>query len=273
MTRELKRFEGAVALVVGASKGMGLASATQLAEEGAAVMLNARNAEELEAATNALGEAGGNVAGFAGNVVAEGGAEEVLAATKERFGPVTHIVNTVAVNTYHGPLLGISKKKFQQSMMGVNWPLLELIQVAFAQGGLAPGGSVVALSSIGARQVQPLLAHYSAAKAALESLIRHLARDLGPRGVRVNGVAPGLVATEYSRVLWEGPTGPAEAAMLPLQRLGKPEDVGNAVCFLLSREADWLTGVTIDVDGGRMLVGGEPRELIGNYSTAAPGEG
>jgi NAD(P)-dependent dehydrogenase (short-subunit alcohol dehydrogenase family) len=266
MSREPNRFDGAVALVTGASKGIGHAIAAQLASEGAAVMLNARSPEELAKAENAIGESGGKVASIAASVVDEDGAEEIVAATAETFGSIDHIVNVVGVNAFHGPLLEISRGKFERTMVGNTWPLIALVRAGL-EDGLDSGGSVVGVSSIGARQVQPLLAHYSAAKLALESLIRHLARDLGPLGVRVNGVAPGLVATDMSRVLWEGPTGGAESAMLPMQRLGQPQDIADATCFLLSSEADWLTGMTIDVDGGRMLVGGEPRELIGNYET------
>jgi 3-oxoacyl-[acyl-carrier protein] reductase len=82
----------------------------------------------------------------------------------------------------------------------------------------------------------------------------------------VNAVAPGLVETDMSRILWEGPTGPQEASLLPLQRLGQPEDIANAITFLLSAESAWITGVTLDVDGGRLLMGGEPRALFGAWN-------
>ena len=258
------RFAGKVAVVTGASKGIGLATAAQLAREGASVLLNARGEEELAAATASLGDLA--VAAYPGSVLDEGVAAAIVAEAAERFGGVDLIVNVVGINTWHGSLLTIPERKFAKALAGNAWPTVALVQAAL-EHGLSRGGAVVAISSIGARQVQPVLGHYSAGKAALESVVRNLARELGPLGIRVNAVAPGLVATEMSRALWEGPKASDEAALLPLQRLGAPEDVARAVCFLLAPDSDWVTGVTLDVDGGRMLAGGEPRELYGVYET------
>jgi NAD(P)-dependent dehydrogenase (short-subunit alcohol dehydrogenase family) len=129
--------------------------------------------------------------------------------------------------------------------------------------------AVVNVSSLGSRLLSPLNAPYCASKSALEVLTRTLAREIGPRGVRVNAVAPGIIRTEMSKVFWEE-HGEAEASMLPLQRLGEPSDIAAVVAFLLSDDAAWVTGVTIDVDGGRMLVGGEPRHLIGVFGDGEP---
>jgi 3-oxoacyl-[acyl-carrier protein] reductase len=116
-------------------------------------------------------------------------------------------------------------------------------------------GAVVNISTIGARKTLTSTAPYAASKAALEYLTRSLARELGPRGVRVNAVAPGLVRTRTSRVHWEGGRDAELARRLPLRRIGEPEDVADAVAFLLSEESSWITGVVLDVDGGSLLVG------------------
>jgi 3-oxoacyl-[acyl-carrier protein] reductase len=174
------------------------------------------------------------------------------------------IVSNVGINTWYGSMLGAGRSKFSRAAADNAWPLIALVQAGLDHG-LRDGGAVVAVSSIGARQVQPWLGAYAAGKAALESVVRNLARELGPRGVRLNAVAPGLVMTEMSRVLWDGGQIDEEASLLPLQRLGTPEDIAGPIVFLLSDEAAWITGATIDVDGGRLLVGQEPRHLYGNY--------
>ena len=98
------------------------------------------------------------------------------------------------------------------------------------------------ITTIGGRQTQPLVAVYTASKANLDVLTRTLARELGPRGIRVNGVAPGLVRTQMASALWEGDQERLEADLLPLQRLGEPDDVAGAVQFLLSADSSWITG-------------------------------
>ena len=110
---------------------------------------------------------------------------------------------------------------------------MALAQSAVAHG-LGEGGAIVAVSTIGSHSIQPEVAPYCASKAALEVLVRCLAYELGPRGIRVNAVAPGLVATDMSRALWEGDQEAHEAALLPLGRLGRPDDIAGAICFLLS---------------------------------------
>jgi NAD(P)-dependent dehydrogenase (short-subunit alcohol dehydrogenase family) len=181
------------------------------------------------------------------------------------FGGIDFVVSNVGISPYYGPLLGADQSRFAKTMVTNTWPSVALIQHAMRAGLSRRPGSVVTMSTIGARMVHPHVAPYTASKAALESVTRTLARELGPRGVRVNAVAPGLVRTDISRVLWERDGGVAEAGLVPLQRLGEPEDIAAAVAFLLSADASWITGITLDVDGGRLLVGDEPRHLIGVY--------
>jgi 3-oxoacyl-[acyl-carrier protein] reductase len=262
------RFEGRVALVTGSSKGIGRATATRLAREGASVVLNARHVEDLEATRLELAAEGLEVASVEGNVGRPNGAEAIVEAAVAHFGPLDLVVNTVAVNTSYGPLLELEHDAFAVTMVRNTWPTIALTQAAVAHG-LGTGGAVVAVSTIGSHSVQPLVAPYCASKSALDTLVRSLARELGPRGIRVNAVAPGLIVTDMSRALWEGDQAGREADLLPLGRLGRPEDIAGAITWLLSGDADWVTGQIVDVDGGRLLVGDEPAHLIGVHRSVA----
>jgi 3-oxoacyl-[acyl-carrier protein] reductase len=258
------RFAGKTALVTGSSRGIGLATAMQLGREGARVMINARKQDELAATREQLEAAGIEVGSVLCNVAEDGGPESAVEACVERFGGLDLLVNTVGASACYGPLLEADRESFERTMIANTWPLLALARLGI-EHGLEGGGAIVSISTIGSRQVQPLVGVYGAAKAALESLVRVLARELGPRGVRVNAVAPGLVRTKMSTILWEGEREQAEARLLPLQRLGEPPDIAAAVVFLLSEEAAWITGATLDVDGGRLIVGDEPYDLIGQH--------
>jgi NAD(P)-dependent dehydrogenase (short-subunit alcohol dehydrogenase family) len=258
----MSSFAGRVAVVTGSSKGIGRATAGRLARAGASVVLNARGADDLAVVEAELRAEGCDVVAVSGNVTRSDGAEELVAAAAERYGRVDLLVNTVGVSTTFGPLLDTEHDAFMATMERNTWPTVALAQAA-VRHGMGEGGAIVAVSTIGSHSIQPLLAPYCASKAALEVLIRTLARELGPRGIRVNAVAPGLVATDMSRALWEGEQAAAEAELLPLGRLGQPDDIAAAISFLLSPGAAWTTGQVLDVDGGRLLVGDEPAHLIG----------
>jgi NAD(P)-dependent dehydrogenase (short-subunit alcohol dehydrogenase family) len=261
-----------VAVVTGASKGIGRATAQRLARAGARVVINARGADELASLEAELRDAGHDVFAFPGNVTRPEGAEQLVAATADRYGPVELLAHTVGVNTTFGPLLETEHGAFMATMERNTWPVVALAQAAL-QHGMGEGAAIVAVSTIGSHSVQPRVGPYCASKAALNVLVQMLAHELGPRGIRVNAVAPGLVMTEMSRVLWEGDQAAAEAELLPLGRLGEPDDIAGAIEFLLSDDARWTTGQILDVDGGRLLVGQGPAHLIGVHerpATAAP---
>jgi NAD(P)-dependent dehydrogenase (short-subunit alcohol dehydrogenase family) len=267
----MTHFEGRVAVVTGSTRGIGLAVAERLTAVGTHVVINARKPAEVEATVRALAGRLGKVTGITANVRDDGAVEQLAAAAVERFGRVDFIVNNAGASPYYGALLDATKDAFLLTAAVNTWAPLALVQAACRVGlGEHPGAAVVNVSTIGSRQVQPLVAVYTASKAALDVMTRTLARELGPRGIRVNGVAPGLVRTRMASALWEGEQERLEADLLPLQRLGDPDDVAGVVQFLLSADAAWMTGALVDVDGGRLLVGDEPRELIGMYAPAAP---
>jgi NAD(P)-dependent dehydrogenase (short-subunit alcohol dehydrogenase family) len=244
------RFDGKVALVTGSSRGIGLAIAAELAQSGARVMLSSRKAEALEAAAAGID---GEVAWFAANAGEPEQAEACIAATMARFGAVDLLVNNAATNPYMGPTIDIDLPRLDKTI-AVNWRApLYWSHLAWHASMQANGGSILNVASVGGLSVESSIGAYNATKAALLHLTRTLAAELAP-GVRVNAIAPGLVKTDMARALWE-PNEAAMAKVMPLARLGEPEDIARASAFLLSDQASWITGATLVIDGGALTRG------------------
>ncbi|GIE79545.1 3-oxoacyl-ACP reductase [Actinoplanes philippinensis] len=241
-----------VAIVTGASRGIGFAIAQRFVAQGARVAVTGRDADALEAAVKELG--GPEVAlGVAGKGDDPAHRAAVVDAVRERFGPVTTLINNIGINPAYGPLatldLNAARKMAEVNLIGT----LGWIQEAL-RGGLAEsGGSVVNISSVSGVRPAPGIAFYGTTKAALIHLTEELAVELAPR-IRVNAVAPAVVKTRFASALYEGREAEV-AATYPLQRLGNTDDVAGTVAFLCSPDASWITGQTIVIDGGLTLTG------------------
>ncbi len=241
---------GKVAVVTGASRGIGAATALALAREGAAVTLTSRNQQALdETAAAILAEVpDAQVLAAAAHVADAEGAQAVLQATHDVLGPVDVLVNNAGTNPYFGPLADLDLARAEKIVQVNQWAPVLWTQLAWHGGMRERGGSVVNVSSVGGLLTEPGIGWYNATKAALVHLTRQLAVEMAP-GVRVNAVAPGVVRTHLARALWEPYEQPLADA-LPLGRIGEPDDIADAIIFLAGRASRWVTGQTLVVDGG-----------------------
>jgi NAD(P)-dependent dehydrogenase (short-subunit alcohol dehydrogenase family) len=240
---------GKVALVTGASKGIGASVARTFAERGASVMLSSRKIEGLESTADTIT---GETAVFAANAGDPEQARDCVAATIERFGGLDILVNNAATNPYYGPSIDVPLSSFNKIIdVNLRGPLV-WTQEAWRQTMSERGGSVINVASVGGLKFSGMIGIYDTSKAALIHLTKHLAGELGPK-VRVNAIAPGLVRTDFARVLWERETDP-ESWPWPLKRLGEPMDIARAALFLASDLSSWMTGDVLVVDGGSMTL-------------------
>ncbi|MEU8607879.1 SDR family oxidoreductase [Actinoplanes sp. NPDC048791] len=248
----MTKLNGAVAVVTGASRGIGFAIAQRFVAEGAKVCITGRDAGALENAAKDLG--GPDVAiGVAGKGDDADHRAAVIDTVLGAFGPVTVLVNNIGINPAYGPLgsldLGAARKMIDVNVLGT----LGWVQEAL-RGGLAEqGGSIVNISSVSGVRPAPGIAFYGVTKAALIHLTEELAVELAPK-IRVNAVAPAVIKTRFATALYEGREEQV-AATYPLGRLGVPEDVAGTVAFLCSADAAWITGQTVVIDGGVTLTG------------------
>ena len=252
MSAVASRFAGRVALITGASRGIGRAIAERLVAEGARVVLTARKPEGLAAAVDGLGGPA-TACGVAGRADDPEHVQEAVSTAVERYGQLDVLVNNAGINPAYGPLdtadPGAVRKIFEVNVLGA---------LAWARAGHAAwlrehGGAIVNVASVAGLRPSPGLGAYGASKAALAHLTRQLAFELAP-AVRVNAVLPAVVRTAFAAPLYADEE--KTAARYPLRRIGRPEDVASAVAFLASDDAAWITGHLLVVDGGLTLNGG-----------------
>ena len=246
--------EGAVAIVTGASRGIGLGIAERLVAEVAKVVITARRPEALAAAVEQLGGAA-NALGVAGNAADEAHQDEVIARARETFGGLHLLVNNTGINPVYGPMVDtdveVARKVLDVNVVAAFSWIKKAIAAGF--GDEAHPAAVVNLASVAGQGASGVIGWYGVSKAALIHLTTELGFELGP-DVRVNAVAPAVVKTKFAEALYEGREEKVVRAY-PMKRLGLPEDIAGAVSFLLSSDASWITGQTLTIDGGVTLGG------------------
>ncbi|WP_375475531.1 SDR family oxidoreductase [uncultured Jatrophihabitans sp.] len=248
-----RRFAGQVALVTGASRGIGLAIARRLRDEGAQVLITARKPAGLAAAVAEIGEHG--VLTVAGRADDPEHQQDAVDTAVRELGGLDVLINNTGINPAYGLLTELDEA-IARKIMDVN----VLSALAWTRRALAAGlgdrrpGAVVNMASVAGIAPAPGIAYYGVSKAALIGLTVQLAGELAPK-VRVNAIAPAVVKTKFAAALYEADEAGA-AAGYPLGRLGVPEDISAAAAFLASADAAWITGQTLVVDGGVSLTSG-----------------
>jgi NAD(P)-dependent dehydrogenase (short-subunit alcohol dehydrogenase family) len=244
---------GKVAVITGSSRGIGKASAFELAEHGAKVAISSRKqdaCDEVAAEINAKYGDGTAIA-VAANISDKQGLQHLVDESRRAFGKIDILVCNAASNPYYGPQEGISDDQFRKildnNIVSNHW----LISMVVPEMRARREGSVIIISSIGGLRGSTAIGAYCISKAADMQLARNLAHEYGPDNVRVNCIAPGLVRTDFARALWEDPERQkAATSSVPLRRIGEPEDIAGGVVFLASKAAAFTTGQTIVMDGG-----------------------
>ena len=244
-------LKGQVAVITGSSRGIGRAIAEAMAQAGARVVVSSRKPAACDAVVETIANAGGEAIAVPCNVAERSQLETLVERTIEHWGRLDILVCNAAVNPYFGPMARMPDDAYERIMntnVRSNFWLCNLAAARMAANG---GGSITIVSSIGANQGSATLGVYGMSKAADFALVRNLAIEWGPQGIRANGIAPGLIKTDFSRALWQNEQLLRNVEQgTPVRRIGQPEDIGGVAVFLASRAAAYLTGQTLVVDGG-----------------------
>ena len=251
MSTNSKKLAGKVAVITGASKGIGAAIAKHLAAEGASVVVNYSSSKA--GADKVVGEItsqGGKAIAVQANVVKRPEVERLFSETKKAFGRLDILVNNAGIYEFL-PLESLTEKHFHKSFdLNVLGPIL--VSQAALKLFDSSGGCIINTSSVVSTLAIPNAAVYSGTKAAVDAITRSLAAELGPRKIRVNAIRPGMVETEglHSAGITESDMRKQIEAQTPLGRIGQPQDIASAAVFLASADSSWITGETLLISGG-----------------------
>ncbi len=240
---------GKIALVTGATRGIGRSIAEELGKAGARVAICSRKADACAETQAEFEQSGMEVLAMPCNVSRKEELQAIVDATRARWGRIDIVVANAATNPYYGPLTGIGDEAFDKIFANNLKSVLWLAGMTLP--GMSAGGSFILVGSIGGIIANTVIGAYGMSKAAGHHLVRNLAAEWGPKNVRVNAIAPGLIKTEFARALWEDPKRAEErVSNTPLRRLGEPRDIGGIAVFLASPAAAFITGQCIVADGG-----------------------
>jgi len=246
---DLFNLSGKVALVTGSTRGIGRSIAEELARAGAKVAISSRKAEACQQVRIELEKQNLEVLAQPCNVSRKEDLQALVDAAMAKWGRIDIVVANAASNPYYGPLTDIGDEAFDKIFANNLKSVLWL--AAMTLPGMKNGGSFTLVGSIGGLIANTVIGAYGMSKAAGHHLVRNLAAEWGPKNVRVNAIAPGLIKTEFARALWEDEKRAAErVSNTPLRRLGEPRDIGGIAVFLASDAAAFITGQVIVADGG-----------------------
>ena len=251
-------LHGKVAVVTGASRGIGRAVAERMAEAGARVVISSRKQPACDAVATAINALHGADRALA--IAASISVKDDLARMVDRvlaeWGRIDILVCNAATNPYYGPMAGIGDEQFRKildnNILASHW-LVQMVQPGMID---RRDGVVILVSSVGGLRGSSTIGAYNLSKAADMQLARNLAVELGPHNIRVNCIAPGLIKTDFARALWEDPdTLKLYTGATPLARMGEPDEIAGTAVFLASRAGAFATGQTFVIDGGYTVMG------------------
>jgi len=244
-------LEGKVAMITGASRGIGRAIGLRLAQAGAKVVVSSRRLESVQAVVDEIGVAGGEALVVQVHVGRPDDITALVARTVETFGRVDVAVNNAATNPHFGPLLAADEGQWDKILDTNTKGMFRVCKAVVPHMEAQGGGKIINLASIAGLRPSPGMGVYGVSKAAVIMLTQVLALELGHANIQVNAIAPGVIKTRFSRLLWQTPQiAEPILARLPLGRFGEPEDVAGMALYLASPASDYVTGAVFLVDGG-----------------------